>query len=196
MALNTVLNAAFTSNPNPPTTRYGKTSFDYSLRFVWDLKAHTETWRYPVTGTTKKGQGAAPLNDQESMGACIEAQGLGFLMVGGEAVADEDGAFVEWHRNFKASQGMKPKRSNSGKSRQRKASFEPLHVEAFYFHTPAALETAKAAGQITGFQQGKQAPGGERGEGRIRRPKYSLSVPKARGTGLAVARFAWPRAES
>lgn len=160
-----VLNAAFTPNPNPPRTRYGNTSFDYSLRFVWDLKAHTEAWRYPVSGITKRGQGVAPLNDQESMGACIEEQGLGFLMVGGEAVADENGAFVEWHRDFKSSQGVKSKPSNSGRSRQRKATFEPLHVEAFYFHNALALEAAKAAGQVTGFQQGKQAPDEEGAKG-------------------------------
>lgn len=188
-----VLNAAFTPNPSPPRTRYGNTSFDYSLRFVWDLKAHTEAWRYPVSGSTRKSQGVAPLNDQESMDACIEDQGLGFLMVGGVGVADEDGAFVEWHRAFKVRQGVKSKPSNSGKSRQRKAAFEPIHVEAFYFHNALALEAAKAAGQVTGFLQGKQAPDEEGGEGRARRPKYNLSVPRARGAGLAVARFDWPR---
>ncbi len=77
-----VLNAAFTPNPSPPRTRYGNTAFDYSLRYVWDLKAHTEAWRYPVSGRTLTGQGVAPLNDQESMSACIEDQGLGFLMAG------------------------------------------------------------------------------------------------------------------
>ncbi len=190
-----VLNSAFTPNPNPPRTRYGNSSFDYSLRFVWDLKAHTEAWRYPVSGNTQKGQSVAPLNDQESMAACIEDQGLGFLMVGGVAVADEDKAFVEWHRAFKSRQGVKSKPSNSGKSRQRKAAFEPLHIEAFYFHDTAELEAAKVAGQITGFQQGKQAPGEVGGTGRERRPKYVLSVPKARGTRLAVADFHWPRVE-
>ncbi|GAA4116116.1 hypothetical protein GCM10022415_12970 [Knoellia locipacati] len=187
-----VLNAAFTPNPNPPRTRYGNTSFDYSLRFVWDLKAHTEAWRYPGSEQVVKGQGAAPLNDQESMNACIEDQGLGFLMVGGVAVADEDETFVAWHRQFKAAQGVKSKPSNSGRSRQRKAAFEPHHVEAFYFHNLPALEAAKAAGQVTGFQQGKQAPDEEGTEGRARRPKYKLSVPKARRSLLAVARFDWP----
>lgn len=191
-----VLNEAFAPNPNPPRTRYGNTSFDYSLRFVWDLKAHTEAWRYPARGVTKNGRSAAPLNDQESMSACIEEQGLGFLMVSGEAVADEDGAFVRWHRDFKASRGVKSRPSNSGRSTPRKAAFEPLHVEAFYFPNSPALDAAKAAGQITGFKQGNQAPHEEGGKGGARRPKYNLSVPKARGTQLAVARFDWRRTES
>lgn len=188
-----VLNSAFKPNPSPPRTRYGNTSFDYSLRYVWDLKAHTEAWRYPISGRTLKGQDVAPLNDQESIDACIKEQGLGFLMVGGVGVADEDDSFVAWHRNFKLRQGVKSRPSNSGRSRQRKAAFEPAHVEAFYFHDLGALEAAKAAGQVTGFQQGKQAPDQDGAEGRARRPKYNLSVPKARGSILAVARFDWPR---
>ncbi len=191
-----VLNAAFTPNPSPPRTRYAHTTFDYSLRYVWDLKAHTDSWRYPVSGKTVTGQGVAPLNDQTSMRACIEEQGLGFLMIGGVAVADEDGTFVKWHRQFKAAQGVKSKPSNSGRSRQRKAAFEPLYVEAFYFHDLPGLEAAKAAGQVTGFQQGRQAPDEEGAEGRARRPKYNLSVPKARAAGLGVAHFDWLRASS
>jgi hypothetical protein len=188
-----VLASAFAPNPSPPRTRYGNTSFDYALRYVWDLKAHTEAWRYPLQGRTVSGGGAAPLNDQDSMSACITDQGLGFLVVGGVAVADEDGTFVEWHRRFKAAQGVKSKPSNSGRSRQRKAAFEPLHVEAFFFHNLPALEEAKAAGRVTGFLQGKQAPAGDGAEGRARRPKYILNLPKARESALAVAHYDWPR---
>ncbi|WP_300677452.1 hypothetical protein [Nocardioides sp.] len=188
-----LLNSAFTPNPNPPQVVYGKTVFDYSLRYVWDLKAHTESWRSPLTSAIKRGQSAAPLNDQEAMDACIREQGLGFLMIGGEAISDDDGEFVEWHRGFKAAQGVKSRSSNSGGSRARKSAFEPLHVEAFYFHNEAALDAAKAAGQITGFAQGRQAPDEEGGVGRSRRPRYNLSVPKTRGTSLAVARYDWPR---
>ena len=191
-----VLNSAFAPNPNPPRVHFGNTTFDYALRFVWDLKAHTESWRYPSSGARRRGQSAAPLNDQEAMDTCIAEQGLGFLMVGGEAVADEDGAFVHWHRDFKARQGKNPSPSNSGKSRERKAAFEPLHVEAFFFPSAPAFEAAKALGQVTGFKQGKQAPDREGGEGSTRRPKYNLSVPKARGSGLAVARFDWPHVDS
>ena len=188
-----VLNAAFTPNPNPPRIQFGNTAFDYSLRYVWDLKAHTEFWYSPATGAERAGQPAAPLNDQEAMDACIGEQGLGFLVVGGVGVADDDNSFVAWHRAFKAGRGVKSMPSNSGRSRTRKAAFEPLHVEAFYFHNSEALDEAKAAGRITGFQQGKQAPGEAGGEGRARRPKYNLHVSRARAGGLAVAEFSWPR---
>lgn len=188
-----VLNAAFTPNPTPPRILYGGTPFDYSLRYVWDLKAHTESWLSPTDGSTKRGRSSAPLNDQAAMQACIEDQGLGFLMVGGLAIADDDGSFVAWHRKFKAEHGVKSKLSNSGKSRLRKSAFEPLHVEAFWFRDTQAFDAAKSAGQITGFAQGKQAPDEEGGEGRARGPKYHLSVAKARGTAVAVARYDWPR---
>ena len=189
-----VLSSAFAPNPNPPRINFGNTTFDYSLRYVWDLKAHTESWRFPLSGGRRSGQSAAPLNDQEAMEACIAEQGLGFLMVGGDAVADEDGTFVQWHRDFKQKQGKKSSPSNSGKSRLRKAAFEPLHIEAYYFADFAALEAAKSAGRVTGFHQGKQAPEFEGEHGAPRRPKYNLDLRKSRGSALSVARFEWPRA--
>lgn len=187
-----ILNAAFTANPRPPQLVYGNTTFDYSLRFAWDLKAHTEAWRYPVSGTTKRGQASAPLNDQEAIRECVAEQGLGFLVVGGVAVADEDGSFVEWHRKFKLANGVKKKAANSDKSRVRKTAFEPRHVEAFYFHNSLELKAATAAGHVTGFKQGKQPPGAKGGPGKPRHPKYKLNVPKARSSGLACARLDWP----
>jgi len=187
-----ILGSAFAPNPAPPRSRYGNTTFDYSLRYVWDLKAHTESWRYPMSGVSKPGQGSAPLNDQSAMDQCIAEQGLGFLMVSGVGIADEDGEFVAWHRARKAAKGVRSKTSNSGGSRLRKSAFEPTHVEAFFFDTTAAFESAKAAGQITGFRQGKQAPRGEGMEGRSRRPKYNLAPHKARGSKAAVARLHWP----
>lgn len=188
-----LLNAAFAPNLNPPRVRYGRTDFDYSLRFVWDLKAHTEAWRTPSTGARSKAGVQAPLNDQEAMERCIEEQGLGFLMVSGVAIEDEDGSFVDWQRARKMSKSVKSRPSNSGRSRRRKAAFEPLSIEAFFFHNGDALAAAQLAGQITGFKQGKQAPDAVGVEGRSRRPKFNLSVPKARTSNLAVARYDWPR---
>lgn len=187
-----LLNQAFTPNPDPPRIRYGKTEFDYSLQYVWDLKAHTESWRTPSTGTLRSGQSSSPLNDQEAMLTCIEEQGLGFLVVGGVAVEDEDGSFVAWHRARKQAKGVRSASSNSGGSRMRKSAFEPQHVEAFYFHDVGALDAAIAAGQITGFKQGKQAPKGDGQVGAARKPKFNLALRRARSSPLAVARFDWP----
>lgn len=178
-----ILNSAFTPNPNPPKSKYGNTPFDYSLKYVWDLKAHTESQVLPVSGVTKRGLPGAPLNDQAAMNACIAEQGLGFLMVGGNALMDEDREFYYWHRAFK---GKEPAPSNTGRSTMRKAAFEPMHIEAYWFANTGALDAARASGQVRDFKQGRQ-PSGE-----YRNVKYELHVPKARAGGLVLARFDWP----
>ena len=69
--------------------------------------------------------------------------------------------------------------SNSGASRRRKAAFEPLYVDAYWFANTSSLDAATAAGLITGFKQGPQSPrvAGERGA--ARRPSMRRS-PGAR----------------
>ncbi len=177
-----ILNAAFTPNPSPPRSMYGNTPFDYSLKYVWDLKAHTEFQTLPLSGREKRGLAGAPLNDQAAMNACAEEHGLGFLIVGGRAVMDEDGEFYRWHREFK---GREPVIGHTGRSTMRKAAFEPLHIEAYWFPNRHALDAARLAGEITDFRQGRQ-PSGE-----YRNLKYQLHVPKARAGHLLVARFDW-----
>ena len=110
------------------------------------------------------------------MSACIADQGLGFV-VGGVAVADEDGT-PNGTDGSRRRPGRRRNPRTPGRSRQRKAAFEPLHVEAFFFHNLPALEEVKAAGRVTGFLQGKQAPAGDGAEGRARRPKYILNCPR------------------
>ena len=178
-----ILNSAFTPNPTPPKSKYGNAPFDYSLGYVWDLKATPITKWFPNQLCTKGGLPGAPLNDQAAMIQCIGEQGLGFLIVGGRAVMDEDGDYYLWHRAFK---GKEPTPSNTGRSTMRKAAFEPLYIEAFWFANLAALNAARVAGQITDFKQGRQA------SGEYRNLKFQLHAPKARAGGLAVARFNWP----
>jgi hypothetical protein len=185
----TILGRRFAPNPNPPRTKYGPDPFDFSLNFVWDLKAHTEAWHDPLTGTTSKGQPSMPLNDAEAMDLCIADQGLGFLAVGGIAIADIGDVFKDWHDSFK---GRVAGPSNSDRSRRRKACFELLHVDAFWFANTASLDAARAAGYITGFKQGRQAPSVAGGLGSRRRPKYNLST-RAIGTPLHVVRYEYPR---
>ena len=175
---------------------YGGVPFDYSLNYVWDMKAHTRSWRNPVTGQRKTGQVDAPLNDREAIDACIADQGLGFLMVGGEAIEDVDGSFLRWHRALKVAHGVKSRPSNSGRSRPRKAAFEPLQILAVYFPTTDAFDLAKASGQITGFSQGKQAPAREGEFGSSRRPKYKLHVARALEGKYVVAEYSFPRIDA
>lgn len=184
------LNAAFAIPDVPRRVRYGRTVFDYARHYVWDLKVHTEGWSPPGSGGGSRHR-AAPLNDMEAMDLCIAEQGLGFLIAGGTAIHDEDGEFRRWQRERKLARGVRSKSSNTGRSRKRKAVFIPHHVEAFYFHNALALDAAKASGAITGFRQGRQAPDRHGGPGRTRRPKYSLTLAKARESGLRVADCRW-----
>ncbi len=109
------------------------------------------------------------------MNECIAEQGLGFLMLGGRAVMDEDRLILRLALDFK---GKVPKPSNTGRSTRRKASFEPLHIEALWFSNTAALEAAKAAGVVSDFKQGRQ-PSGESPKREVR----NFNVAKARLTG-------------
>lgn len=186
-----LLNAAFPPSQRPPKVRYGNTTFDYALNHVWDLKAHTERQTFPRQGTSKSVRGAVILNDEEAIRACVAEQGLGFLVLGGDALMDEDSLFVEWHRSFKAAGGLKKSApSNSGRSRVRKAAFAPLHVEAFWIADTPSLDAAVAAGRMAVARQGRQAPRVAGEQGAERRSKMNLKVDSARDE-MTVARREW-----
>lgn len=185
-----ILNEKFPARVEPVRARYGNTTFDYSLNRVWDLKAHTEEQVLPLSGRIATGKPDMILNDEAAIRACIAEQGLGFLVLGGRAVMDEDQTFIEWHRAFKAAQGIRSASSNSGQSRLRKAAFYPLHVEAFWIQGLQALDAALLAGQMRVRSQGRQAPRAEGGQGVTRRDKFQMVVPRARN-GLRIARRDW-----
>ena len=187
-----LLNEAFTPNPEPRKLNYGGVPFDYSLNYVWDMKAHTRTWRNPMSGKLKAGQVHAPLNDGEAMDSCIADQGLGFLIVSGMAIEDSDGAFLDWHRALKTANHVTTKPSNSGRSRRRKAAFEPLRILAVFFPSSDAFDIAKVSGQIQGFPQGKQAPRRAGEFGLPRRPKYKLHVARAVEGKYLAADYTFP----
>lgn len=184
-----ILGRAFAPNPSPPRTRFGSVAFDYSLNFVWDLKSHTELWRDPGTGKVRRGRPASPLNDAQSMDLCIGEQGLGFLMLSGIAIEDVGGEFKAWHDAFK---GRAAAPSNTDRSRPRKAAFEPLLVDAFWFADTLALDAAKSAGLLTGFAQGPQSPKEFGQRGAARGAKYNLSS-RAADSEIHVVRFYYPQ---
>lgn len=190
-----LLNAAFPPAANPPRVRYGNTTFDYALNRVWDLKAHTDRQSLPSKGTRSVG-GAVILNDEEAIRTCVAEQGLGFLIVGGDALMDEDGSFIAWHRLFKAANGSrKTAPSNSGKSRMRKAAFSPLHVEAFWIADTPSLNAATAGGWMKVAKQGRQAPRNSGEPGAERRTKMHMDVRAARSR-FGVARREWQHKSS
>lgn len=185
-----VLNRSFAPSRTPPRTRFGHTDFDYALNSVWDLKAHTAETVQPESGGRRRMSGVSPLNDVSAIRACVGEQGLGFLVLHGAGVMDEDGSFVAWHRALKGAHGVRSQPSNSGRSRQRKAAFVPMRVDAVWIPDLSDLDANIAAGGITIFAQGRQAPGAAGGEGRARKAKYLLTP---RGlANLTVARSEWP----
>ncbi len=183
------LASAFTPRVPSPVVRYGNTVFDYSLNCVWDIKVHTE---YQVFGAGRRPGGTATLlNDEAATRACIEEQGLGFLVIGGEAVMDESGDFVAWHREFKAKNGgRRVAPSNSGNSRQRKSAFTPSQVEAFWVPNSEALDAAILGGRLKVRPIGRQPPKDAGGSGVARADKFEMRMPQARD-GIRVARYDW-----
>lgn len=184
-----VLAGSFQPSPRPPRTRFGNTVFDYSLNHVWDLKAHTAR-QLGASGAVLKRGGALMLNDERAVRDCVAQQGLGFLVISGDALMDHDGSFVAWHRAFKARQGKKVAPSNSGRSRMRKRGFTPLSIEAFWIASTPALDAAVASGNLAVRAPGRQPPKKTGGSGASRADKFHMSLPEAR-RDLAVSRHDW-----
>lgn len=176
-----VLNGAFRPNPVPPQRKFGNTIFDYALNHVWDLKAHTAEQRLPSTGANRPLDDDVQLNDADAVRACVDLQGLGFLILSGRGLTDEDGSFKEWHDAFK---GKIPTPSLSGKTRKRKAGFIPLIVEAYWIANTPALDAAVLKGVLKAVKQGRQQSGAARPD------KFNMRLVPAR-RHLRVAARSW-----
>lgn len=163
--------------------RYGNTIFDYQWQRVWDLKAHT-THKVVDSEPAKRAPATAILNDADAIRACVERDGLGFLVVGGASHYEED--FDDWHRDFTRREASVEVRSNSGKSRRRKAAFAPTSIDAWWIPDTAALTAAIAQGVIRESEQGRQRPRAGETAGATRRPKFLLKTSAT--TNLQIAR--------
>lgn len=174
-----VLDTAFTPRFQPPRVRYRNTTFDYALNRVWDIKVHTEVATTP--GLTRPGRDDTILNDELATRECIDEQGLGFLVISGEAGMDDTGEFVTWHRQFKAARsGSRTAPSNSGSSRTRKAWFSVMCVEAFWIPNTPALDAAILAGAMSIQRQGRQSPRVAGSSGSVRPDKFKMRMTRAR----------------
>lgn len=189
-----ILNSSFTPPVPGPTRSYGSTVFDYALSWVWDIKVHTAA---QTVGTiTKPASEVMVLNDERAVRACVDEQGLGFLVVSGKAVMDHTGEYKVWHDEWKLSRSHRPAApSNSGTSRTRKAAFSPMHVDAYWVPNTLALEAAILSGQLTPRPQGRQAPRIKGGVGAPRPPKFDMNTTKA-SRGIRVASYSWPDRDS
>ena len=125
------------------------------------------------------------------MQSCVSEQGLGVIVLSGRAIMDEDEAFVSWHRHLKEQHGRQSARSNSGRSRQRKAAFMPLKLEAFWIPNDVSFVESMSQGLLARHSQGRQAPRGEGDSGAPRASKLRLDLDQARDS-LLVASQDWP----
>ena len=154
-----VLAASFEPVARPPKVRYGNTTFDYSRHYVWDLKCHTGSRLFPLTGEVRTNGHALMLNDANAAEQCIARGGLGFIILVGEATMDQDGRFKEWHDKFKGGQRTP---SLSGRSRLRKSAFLPRELRAYWFADQVDLDQALATGALERVSQGRQQSGASR----------------------------------
>jgi hypothetical protein len=176
-----VLSGSFRPNPFPPQIKFGNTFFDYSLNHVWDLKAHTAEQMMPLAGTTRSLDDDVQLNDADAVRSCVEAQGLGFLILNGRGIMDEDASFKAWHDAFK---GRAASPSLSGNSRMRKSAFTPISVEAYWIPNLEALNAAILRGAMKIVAQGRQQSGAARPD------KFSMRLVRARAVSRVAVR-AW-----
>lgn len=110
---------------------YGNTTFDLFCLIPWDLKVHSRN------GKSKE----ILANSSEAISGAIEDYGyVGFIVLHGDAVKDEDGTFREWHEDFKGGEsGFTINRKVRGKSsRPRKRGFIPYKVQVLVVDVVAA----------------------------------------------------------
>jgi hypothetical protein len=145
----------------------GNTTFDLSLNYVWDLKAHPES------------QPDKPmiLNDCEAVETCItNHSGFGFVVVVGHAEFDETGHFKAWHDALKGGRSKyEVKRISRGaQSRRRKREFSPTRIDAVFIPDAATLRRGLDEGWLGYFQKGMR-----NSNGTARRSKYQIALHKA-----------------
>lgn len=183
----------FSRLEEPIRTRYGRTTFDYGHNFVWDLKVHTEAWVDESGAFVEMGLRDTILNDRAAIESCADEQGVGFLVLSGNGQIDRNDEFKMWHRDFKRQNGVRPRESNSNRSRRMKAAFAPLRIDAFFFPDRDALEHASAEHLVSGFSQGRQARNRAQVAGAVRKAKLKARLDRLRASRFHVAEAVWPR---
>lgn len=142
------------------------TSFDYSLRGTWDLKAHS-------TGR----ENAAILNDLDAIEVGLtEPGGLGFIVLTGDPDYSDATAFDTWHRAERGGGAA------HDRSRLLKSGFTPRRLDAYHLPDTAALKAAMQQRQFMVMAQGRQP------DGSPRKPKLKIRFGPANApAGCRVA---------
>lgn len=158
-----------------PQRRFGQTTFDYALGRVWDLKVHTSRKLFYPSRKEQKSPSRVILNDARAARACVEEQGLGFLILSGISEYDETGTFDRWHRGVTAT-GVSRVRSNSGRNRARKQAFQPTRIDAFWIASVPEFDAAIASGHLAVKPVGRQPVQVGQLEGSARAEKWQMKA--------------------
>ena len=144
----------------------GRTEFDYSLKYPWDMKVHST-----VTSKGKESPGGCALNDGFSMETAISETGLGLILLNG--IPEYDWEFTKWFKDFR----------NKGKGEPRrvlKKSFNSTRVDFFFIPNDDRFQEALGKKELSIFNQGKQQTGHKRNY------KYSMNLKKAEKSDLLI----------
>jgi len=153
---------------------FGNTAFDYKKKYVWDFKTH------PILTPKGNRNDTMILNDKEAIDLCVQKyNGIGFIVVHGNAVFDQTGEFKSWHDALKGghSDYERERIKRGAPSRKRKSAFEIDHIETLFFNNSEELNRGVSERWITFFQEGMR-----NADGSPRRSKYAIKTIKAPGS--------------
>ena len=139
------------------------TTFDYSKRFIWDLKVHSSRDNTVI------------LNSVDSTREALDLGGFGFIVLSADATYDDDGSFKDWHREQRISAGKKSKPRTLERKyiRRSKSIVIPKRIDIFFAPDAASMSTMP----FGIMNQGRHRTGAPRG------PKYKVNINTAKQTG-------------
>ena len=146
--------------------KVGRTEFDYSLSYVWDMKVHSSQ-----SQNGKKNASGCLLNDGYSMEMAVKESGLGLIVLSGVPLYDWE--FTKWFKDFRSTSKNAPRKPL-------KKEFTPEKVDYFFIPNSERFTEAIAKKQLKIFKQGRQQ------SGHSRNYKYSLDLQKAEKSDLLV----------
>jgi len=145
--------------------KYGHTTFDFKLNYVWDLKAHPDH------------KNELLLNDQGAIKKCAEENGgLGFIIVEGAVdYDDENETFKKWHdlQKGKTSKYVEDRIARKAPSRRRKAQFTPTTILGVWLPSVRLINEGIHDGWILGFQENMR-----NSDGHPRNAKFKFNLSK------------------
>jgi hypothetical protein len=133
----------------PGGVTYGNATLDLFHVIPWDLKAHSSR--------TGRSTDEIPANSTEAIEGAIEDYGyIGFIVLEGDPVPDDDGSFQQWHEELKGERsGFSRKREERGAaSRRRKKAFVPKRIRV-------VVIDASALAILPSFQTGMRNSSGK-----------------------------------